>query len=124
MKRKFTNPYIASLKAKVDSIPIYKPVAAVLLDRLYQSKLREIIKKLKNYKDMNNNRIKVLTNVDVFERKKTKNILQGGFDLIKIKAQSKVNILQQLSNIVYRLNRNKTYLAFNKLWINKNATKT
>jgi len=124
LKKKFTNPYIASLKAKADSIPIYKPVAAVLLDRLYQSKLRDIIKKLKGHKDLTNNKIKVFTNIDVFYRKKTKTILQGGFDLIKVKAQSRMNSLQQLTSIVYKLNKNKTYLALNKLWINKNTVKT
>jgi len=99
-------------------------VAAVLLDRLYQSKLRDIIKKLKGHKDLTNNKIKVFTNIDVFYRKKTKTILQGGFDLIKVKAQSRMNSLQQLTSIVYKLNKNKTYLALNKLWINKNTVKT
>lgn len=71
MKKKFATPYILSLKPSIESAPAnYRQAAAVLLDRLYQSKLRRALLVLRAKKDSMNQRAKSLQGLLTFYKRK------------------------------------------------------
>lgn len=61
IKKKFTTPYIASLKSYTDLPTSYKNTPIILIDRLYSAKIRQAFHILKYSLQTFNNKVKCLT---------------------------------------------------------------
>jgi hypothetical protein len=80
IKRKFTGPYIASLKSYADAPPLnHRSISINLLDRIYSSKVREVFKVLKNPSERFKNISKCVVILDTITRRRELNAFRSSF---------------------------------------------